>query len=219
MRDSIILGLISLLSILLGSLVTALLNRRKVRAEIEKMAAETDKTRLEIARLTQQHSPNDAQSHIRASPTVLLNIFPATLDSDSYAQISQRVMEEAAECIKPEASRPLFQLPPMSEKITYILQARREIELRIRDILLDTGGGWAGSSMTSTGKYLELLHMDGIITDETLSHINEFYFFTTPILYSSDVDDDSFLTVQYIARELIAELDRIKWRHVPRIEE
>ena len=144
-----------------------------------------------------------------------INVFPAAPDPEVYAHIEQRVRQEAARSIEQPPSRSLFQLPGISDRIAYILQARREIELRIRQLLLDTGGGWAGSSMAGTDTYLEYLHNGGLITDETFNRINDLFFFTTPILYGSEVSDDIYLTVQYLVRELIEELDQIYHQNVP----
>lgn len=210
MPEPIIVALILVVGGIIGSLITYLLNRNKQKAEIDNIRAETKRTELETTRFIK--SEDNKEFKIEKTP-ISINIFSTTLDNDLYDRVKQIMKDYDKDNIQKKENEELFTFSEISERVLYLIRSRREIELKIRELLLETGGGWAGCSMASTDTYIEYLQNSGILDKDSLQKIYDFYFFSNVFVYGNDIDDDSFLTAQYMIRELINLLQRLRSEH------
>ena len=195
---------------IIGSLITYFLNRNKQKAEIDKIRAETKRTELETTRLIK--GEDNKEFKIDKTP-LSINIFSTTLDNDLYDRVKQLMKDYDKDNILEKENEELFTFSEISERILYLIRSRREIELKIRELLLEKGGGWAGCSMASTDTYIEYLQNSGILDKDSLQKIYDFYFFSNVFVYGNDIDDDSYLTALYMVRELINLLERLRSEH------
>ncbi len=138
-----------------------------------------------------------SQSNFQQNTMYITTFFSDQQMDDVANRVAKKVavIQENYPNISPHV---LNQHPPISERIYYILAARYEIERRIRDLVLDYGGGWAGSSWASFEDYFSLAKSSDIITKELAKEINDFYLYTQAHINSGRVPDQEFLVIQFL---------------------
>lgn len=124
--------------------------------------------------------------------------------------IAERVKEKIAQ-EKSSKEIPTFTPPKLSEQQIYLFSARQDIRVRLIDIVLSHGGGWAGVSMASFNKFYNLAKDNNLISKRLASDIHEFMIFTRELLNEEDVSGEGI----EIAKEFY-ELIRIQLNSISR---
>lgn len=150
---------------------------------------------------------------IHQSPTININTEPLKLSAqqvdDIAIRISERIQEIKSE-IKTKPSDLLYQPPEIPERIIYILSVKYTIDVKIMNIVLETGGHWAGSTMAGFDTFLDLAYGQKLITEGLAQEYSDFFYYTQPLLLDGNANNNEvFLQVQYLALHLNRNLDSV----------
>lgn len=135
-----------------------------------------------------------------------------SIDPEQLDEVSDRVAERVNELrstVPNTQLQALHQPPPIPDRVDYILAVRYYIESKIREIVLSTGGHWAGSTWASFKVYLDYARTGNIISEELKREITDFYFYTQGNINVGSVPDVQFLEIQYLALNLQRKLEAI----------
>ncbi len=138
---------------------------------------------------------------------------PLAIGDDEIEEIVQRVRTELEEYrqeegITKEALSP--DLPHFPEHTIDLFKMDLLISRKIRDIVLDWGGPWAGASWASFETFSKLAQSHELVSESILRDIGEFKWIINPGIFGDEIGESQFNDAKQLAGKILRELDEIE---------
>lgn len=201
-------------------IVIALVNLKQGRSFTSPIFGFGGKEEKKQGAIPQGQQPAIQQApSVQQSPSIqnIINAGTLSLSDEQKDDIANRVAEKVRVIRRDVDYQPanvLYRPPNLPERIAYIYAARHDIAAKVRNIVLNPGGAWAGHSMADFNTFIDLARTHSLISRELAQEISEFYYFTQISLNQSNVDsDEQFLEIQYLALDISRRLEGESLHH------
>ena len=195
MNQTIIAGIFSIIGIIVGAILNNLLTRRKNLAEINKINAETEKTRAEALKILKETDGTDE--------------LPIEQDR-AFAAIFERItktLEEISNQTDNQNTEHLYIPPELNERVIYLYSVKHDIHKKIQEIVLSHGGGWAGHSMAEFSTFFSLARDHNLINEHVANEIIDFNSYSITLINQKEISNTEFLRIQLLADQINSHLE------------
>ncbi len=145
-----------------------------------------------------------------ATPSAIPPVTPGTLTQDQMDEVVSRVSASLrAEAAKSNAESGPKELQPakVPDHTLGLFAAKLAIQRKIRDIVVSTGGGWAGVSLASLERFQELADQFSMIDKEVLQQVNDFLWLTIPGIYGDSISDEQYQETMQLANIIMKKIE------------
>jgi len=137
---------------------------------------------------------------------------PSYLSEEDMQEIVKRVKKEldeyrAEEGITAEMLEP--SLAALPERTINLFKMKVSIGRKIRELVLERMGGWAGSSMASLETFLNLAYEHHLISEGLAEDIQQFDRLIIPGIYGDFISTEQYFQASQLAGKILRQLDKL----------
>jgi hypothetical protein len=140
--------------------------------------------------------------HVYASP-------PFT--EEQIDDVARRVAAQIPKFQSEIANDPdlLYHPPSLLPRIIYLHATIHDFTNKLRNIVVNEGGGWAGISMAGFGNFFDKAVNFNLLPKALITQISDFYIYVQVYTNADNISDRVFLDIQYLATNIIRGLDDV----------